>query len=65
MDFYIQILVVACLTGMTALLAHKSAAVFHDGIRPILPQLIEGFWPEHWFCRFGGDLFYSEDRSVE
>lgn len=42
MDFYMQILVVACLTGMTALLAHKSAAVFHDGIRPILPQLIEG-----------------------
>ena len=42
MDFYIQIVVVACLTGMTALLAHKSAAVFHDGIRPILPQLIEG-----------------------
>ncbi|MCE9883754.1 YhfT family protein [Obesumbacterium proteus] len=39
MDFYIQIVVVACLTGMTA---HKSAAVFHDGIRPILPQLIEG-----------------------
>lgn len=42
MNFYLQILVVACLTGMTALLAHKSAAVFHDGIRPILPQLIEG-----------------------
>ena len=42
MDLYIQIVVVACLTGMTALLAHKSAAVFHDGIRPILPQLIEG-----------------------
>lgn len=42
MDFSIQIVVVACLTGMTALLAHKSAAVFHDGIRPILPQLIEG-----------------------
>ncbi len=41
MDFYIQIVVVACLTGMTALLAHKSAAVFHDGIRPILPQLIK------------------------
>lgn len=42
MDFYIQLVVVACLTGMTALLAHRSAAVFHDGIRPILPQLIEG-----------------------
>ncbi|MFP1462144.1 YhfT family protein [Escherichia coli] len=33
----------ACLTGMTSLLAHRSAAVFHDGIRPILPQLIEGY----------------------
>ncbi len=42
MDFYIQLILVASLTGMTALLAHKSAAVFHDGIRPILPQLIEG-----------------------
>ncbi|SPX29873.1 inner membrane protein [Escherichia coli] len=28
---------------MTSLLAHRSAAVFHDGIRPILPQLIEGY----------------------
>ncbi len=43
MELYIQILVVACLTGMTSLLAHRSAAVFHDGIRPILPQLIEGY----------------------
>lgn len=43
MDLYIQIIVVACLTGMTSLLAHRSAAVFHDGIRPILPQLIEGY----------------------
>ncbi|MFO6425934.1 YhfT family protein [Escherichia coli] len=42
MDLYIQIIVVACLTGMTSLLAHRSAAVFHDGIRPIL-QLIEGY----------------------
>lgn len=39
---YIHIVVVALLTGMTALLAHKSVAVFHDGIRPILPQLVEG-----------------------
>ena len=31
MDLYIQIIVVACLTGMTSLLAHRSAAVFHDG----------------------------------
>ncbi len=42
MDLYIQIIVVV-LTGMTSLLAHRWAAVFHDGIRPILPQLIEGY----------------------
>jgi len=39
---YMHIIVVALLTGMTALLSHKSVAVFHDGIRPILPQLVEG-----------------------
>ncbi|AJI95329.1 hypothetical protein AXW37_04135 [Yersinia ruckeri] len=39
---YIHIIVVALLTGMTALLSHRSVAVFHDGLRPILPQLVEG-----------------------
>lgn len=67
MDLYIQIIVVACLTGMTSLLAHRSAAVFHDGIRPILPQLIEGYmnrreagvslWSEHWFVASVGISF--------
>lgn len=33
---------VAVLCAMTALIANMSAAVFHDGIRPILPQLCEG-----------------------
>lgn len=33
---------VALLCATTALIAHMSAAVFHDGIRPILPQLFEG-----------------------
>ncbi|WP_332114078.1 YhfT family protein, partial [Escherichia coli] len=33
----------ACLTRMTSLLAHRSAAVFNDGIRPIQPQLIEAY----------------------
>lgn len=42
MASYLEIFIVACLTGMTALLSHRSAAVFHDGIRPILPQLVEG-----------------------
>lgn len=55
MDFYIQLVVVACLTGMTALLAHKSAAVFHDGIRPILPQLIEG----HMHRREAGSIAFG------
>ncbi|XPE51430.1 YhfT family protein [Shigella flexneri] len=27
---------------MTSLLAHRSAAVFHDGIARFLPQLIQG-----------------------
>jgi hypothetical protein len=33
---------VASLCAMTAIVANMSAAVFHDGIRPILPQLVEG-----------------------
>ncbi|ANU38957.1 YhfT family protein [Vibrio scophthalmi] len=33
---------VAALCAMTALIANMSAAVFHDGIRPVLPQLFEG-----------------------
>ena len=33
---------VAILCAMTALIANMSASVFHDGIRPILPQLVEG-----------------------
>ncbi|UJF17033.1 YhfT family protein [Vibrio sp. SS-MA-C1-2] len=37
-----NIALIACLCAMTALIANMSAAVFHDGIRPILPQLIEG-----------------------
>lgn len=42
MEQYLHIVIVALLTGMTALLSHRSVAVFHDGIRPILPQLVEG-----------------------
>ena len=41
MDYY-NIALIAALCSMTALVAHLSAAVFHDGIRPILPQVIEG-----------------------
>ncbi len=38
----LKIMMVALLCGMTALIAHGAMAVFHDGIRPILPELIEG-----------------------
>lgn len=41
MEIY-NIGLIAALCAMTSLMAHISAAVFHDGIRPILPQLIEG-----------------------
>jgi len=41
MDF-MNLGLVALLCAMTALIANMSAAVFHDGIRPILPQLFEG-----------------------
>ncbi|UGA54414.1 YhfT family protein [Vibrio sp. VB16] len=37
-----NVALIASLCAMTALLANMSAAVFHDGIRPILPQVIEG-----------------------
>lgn len=38
----IQLGLVTLLCAMTALLANMSASVFHDGIRPILPQVVEG-----------------------
>lgn len=37
-----NIALIASLCAMTALVANMSAAVFHDGIRPILPQVIDG-----------------------
>ncbi|WP_269078835.1 YhfT family protein [Vibrio anguillarum] len=60
---------VASLCAMTALIANMSAAVFHDGIRPILPQLVEGnmtrreagsvaYWPIDWLCGISGDFIH-------
>lgn len=43
MEFSIvKIIVISALTGVTAFLAHMAMAVFHDGIRPILPEYVEG-----------------------
>jgi len=43
MEFSIaELILVTLLTAGTALLSHYGRAVFHDGIRPIMPEYIEG-----------------------
>ncbi|OCT16312.1 hypothetical protein A8709_02450 [Paenibacillus pectinilyticus] len=37
-----QVITVMCLTALSALAAHLGKAVFHDGVRPILPEVLEG-----------------------
>ncbi|MGG3467311.1 YhfT family protein [Neobacillus pocheonensis] len=39
---FFEIAVVVLLTALTGLAAHLGKAVFHDGIRPILPEFLEG-----------------------
>jgi Protein of unknown function len=39
---FIQIILIMALTALTALAAHWGKAVFHDGIRPIMPEYLEG-----------------------
>lgn len=34
--------VVVLLCAMTAFISHMGMAVFHDGIRPVIPEYIEG-----------------------
>ncbi|WP_195283421.1 YhfT family protein [Harryflintia acetispora] len=38
----LNLIVVTLLCAATALMAHLGVAVFHDGIRPVLPEFIEG-----------------------
>ena len=38
----IQVLVISILGGLTAFISHTGMAVFHDGVRPIIPEYIEG-----------------------
>ncbi len=61
MDLYIQIIVAAFLTGMTSPLVHRSPAVFHVGIRPILPPLLDGYInrPEAGNIAFGLGLGFA------
>lgn len=37
-----QVLITVALCSATAFLSHIGAAVFHDGIRPVIPEYIEG-----------------------
>jgi hypothetical protein len=37
-----QVIVLTLLTALTALAAYLGKAVFHDGIRPIMPEFLEG-----------------------
>lgn len=37
-----QALLMALIGGLAAILTNKGIAVFHDGLRPILPEYIEG-----------------------
>ncbi|PLR80604.1 hypothetical protein CVD25_10405 [Bacillus canaveralius] len=39
---FLEIAVIVLLTALTALASHLGKAVFHDGIRPILPEFLEG-----------------------
>ncbi len=39
---WIKYVLIPVLTGLTALLSHMAVAVFHDGIRPIMPEYVEG-----------------------
>ncbi|WP_018393589.1 YhfT family protein [Bacillus sp. 37MA] len=39
---FMEISVIMLLTALTAVAAHLGKAVFHDGIRPILPEYLEG-----------------------
>ncbi|MFR2849183.1 MAG: YhfT family protein, partial [Hungatella hathewayi] len=37
-----NIIVVMLVCAMTAFMSHMGMAVFHDGIRPVIPEYIEG-----------------------
>jgi hypothetical protein len=39
---WIKVVVLAALTGWSALLAHKAIANFHDGLRPLFPEFLTG-----------------------
>lgn len=37
-----QLVVAALMGGLASILAHEGIAVFHDGLRPLMPELLEG-----------------------
>ena len=51
--------VVVLLCAMTAFISHMGMAVFHDGIRPVIPEYIDGS------CHRIGHIFVDESTFVE
>lgn len=37
-----NVLVIMAVCAMTAFLSHMGMAVYHDGIRPVIPEYLEG-----------------------
>ena len=38
----LNVIIVMLVCAMTAFMSHMGMAVFHDGIRPVIPEYIEG-----------------------
>ncbi|MNO39198.1 hypothetical protein D3C76_293200 [compost metagenome] len=60
----VQFITVMCLTALTALAAHLGKAVFHDGIRPILPEVIEARMNRRELASIAGGLSFGFIFSV-
>ena len=39
---FIKIILIAMLSGLASILANKGIAVFNDGLRPLVPEHLEG-----------------------
>lgn len=35
---------IALIGGVSAMMANRGIAVFHDGLRPLIPEYLEGEW---------------------
>jgi len=42
MEFVLKYVIIALLGALASILANKGVAVFNDGLRPIVPEYLEG-----------------------